>query len=75
MDLRILGCFLTIEGSERTPSLLKCFSSKKMMESIIRLRDRSNELYRKLSGTSLGQLSRIMYLYINSSWNSAFVKK
>ena len=61
------------EGSECTPPILGCCSRKKPLEAIIRLQHMSDELYKLLPATPLGQLPYIMHQHIDSALISAFV--
>ncbi|CAO2833506.1 unnamed protein product [Amaranthus hypochondriacus] len=63
------------EGSERNPPVLECRVRKKMVESIIRLQNMSDELYQVLPASSLGRLPYIMHQHIDSALIAAFVER
>jgi hypothetical protein len=63
------------EDSERTPPVLECRLRKKTLETIIRLQDMSDELYRVLLATPLGRLPYIMHQHIDSALIAAFVER
>ncbi|XP_057528012.1 protein MAIN-LIKE 1-like [Amaranthus tricolor] len=65
---------LIFDGSERTPPILDCRIRKRLVESIIRLRDMSDAFNDVLPTTSLGRLPDIMHQHIDCALISAFVE-